>query len=36
MDDDGNKQLSLEEFTKGLEDTGLDVSAAEAQEIFNK
>jgi Ca2+-binding EF-hand superfamily protein len=26
----------LEEFTKGLRDTGLDVEDAEAQEIFNQ
>jgi calcyphosin len=36
MDDDGNKALSLEEFTKGLEDTGLEVSNDEAKAIFDK
>ncbi|XP_043259146.1 calcyphosin-like protein [Colletes gigas] len=36
MDDDGNKKLSLEEFTKGLMEAGLDVSEDEIQEIFNK
>ncbi|KAL1400264.1 hypothetical protein pipiens_007579, partial [Culex pipiens pipiens] len=36
MDDDGNKALNLEEFTKGLLDTGLDVTNEEASEMFNK
>lgn len=36
IDDNGDKQLNLEEFTKGLHDTGLDVDGSEAQEIFNQ
>lgn len=36
IDDNGDKNLSLEEFTKGLKDTGLTISNEEAQEIFNK
>lgn len=34
MDDDGNKALSLEEFTKGLHDSGMDCSNDEAQQMF--
>ncbi|XP_076168241.1 calcyphosin-like protein [Ptiloglossa arizonensis] len=36
MDDDGNKKLTLEEFTRGLQETNLDISDEEIQEIFNK
>ncbi|KAI4479429.1 PREDICTED: calcyphosin-like protein [Polistes canadensis] len=36
MDDDGNKQLNLEEFTKGLKESGLDISDEEINEIFQK
>lgn len=36
MDDDGNKALNLEEFTKGIHDVGLDCSDDEIQEIFQR
>lgn len=36
MDDNGDRNLSLEEFTKGLHDTGLPLSNEEAEEVFNK
>ncbi|GLV38835.1 uncharacterized protein CBL_05834 [Carabus blaptoides fortunei] len=36
MDDDGNKQISEEEFVKGLKDQGLSLSDAEARDVFHK
>lgn len=36
IDDNGDKSLSLDEFVKGLADSGLEVSEDEAIEIFNK
>ncbi|XP_015586873.1 calcyphosin-like protein isoform X2 [Cephus cinctus] len=36
MDDDGNKQLNLEEFIKGVHDTGLTIPDNEIEEIFKK
>ncbi|KAG5679423.1 hypothetical protein PVAND_008990 [Polypedilum vanderplanki] len=36
IDDNGDKSLSLEEFIKGLHDTGLHLSDEESAEIFQK
>ncbi|KAG5307876.1 CAPSL protein, partial [Acromyrmex insinuator] len=36
MDDDGNKKLNFEEFKTGLEETGLELSEDEVDEIFKK
>lgn len=36
MDEDGNKQLNLEEFKMGLEETGMELSEDEINTIFQK
>lgn len=36
MDDDGNKQLSFDEFTTGVRDFGLQVPEAEARGVFER
>ena len=34
MDDDGSKKLNVEEFTKGINEYGLNFSKAEIGELF--
>lgn len=36
IDDDGNKKLSLQEFIKGLNDSGMHCSDDEAETIFQQ
>lgn len=36
MDDDGSKGLSLKEFTEGVNDTGLKLSADELDALFKE
>lgn len=36
IDDDNSNDLNLEEFVKGVKDTGLDITDEEAEELFNE
>ncbi|XP_017773627.1 PREDICTED: calcyphosin-like protein isoform X2 [Nicrophorus vespilloides] len=36
LDDDGNKQLNLDEFMVGLRESGLEIGEFEAKELFSK
>ncbi|XP_041976091.1 calcyphosin-like protein isoform X2 [Aricia agestis] len=36
MDDDGSKQLNLEEFINGIKETGLELSHEDAESLFNQ
>lgn len=36
MDEDGNKKLNLEEFKQGLEESGLELSDDEINNVFQK
>lgn len=36
MDEDGNKMLNNEEFKTGIEETGMELSEDEVNEIFQK
>ena len=34
MDDDGNRKLSVDEFKKGVEEYGLNLSKTEIEDLF--
>lgn len=36
LDNDGNKKLNLEEFKNGMEQSGLELSDDEINEVFKK
>lgn len=35
MDDDGSHSLNLEEFSKGIRETGLKLSEEDTEKLFN-
>jgi Ca2+-binding EF-hand superfamily protein len=36
MDDDGSRSLNMEEFSKGIRETGLELTADEEKALFDK